>query len=154
MNANREDIEELIYDSCMALDQSDYDAYMDLCSPDFSYKLSAYSPEVKQEMTWLDHDRDEIEHLFHTLPKHNSDRNPLTRNAVVYRVKVDENHKRADVVSSFQIFKTALNGGHSELFAVGKYFDTVSLEGGKPALVNRHVKLDTRDLGWGYHVPF
>lgn len=154
MTTNRAEIEELIYESCMTLDQSDYGAYMDLCGPDFNYKLTAYSPEVKEEMTWLDHDRDEMEDLFNTLPKHNSDRNPLTRNAVVYKVQVDEASKRADVVTSFQIFKTALNGGHSELFAVGKYFDTVSLENGKPALLNRHVKLDTRDLGWGYHVPF
>lgn len=151
MNANRE---ESICDSCVALDQSDYDAYMDLCSSGFSYTLSAYSPEEKQEMTWLHHDRVEIKHLFHALPKHDSDRNPLAHIAVVYRVKVDENHERSDVVSSFRIFKVALNGGHSELLAVSKYFDTVSLEGGGPALVNRHAKLDTLDLVWGYHVPF
>jgi hypothetical protein len=30
----------------------------------------------------------------------------------------------------------------------------VSLEGGRPRLLARHVKLDTRDLGWGHHIPF
>jgi methanesulfonate monooxygenase subunit beta len=154
MSTNRGSIEELIYDSCLVLDDNDYEGYMALCAPEFTYKLSAYSPEVKREMTWLDHDRSEIEDLFKTLPRHNSDRNPLTRNAIVYKVRIDDEHNRADVVTTLQIYKTALNGGHTELFAVGKYFDTVSLSGGKPALLNRHVKLDTRDLGWGYHVPF
>ncbi len=154
MSTNRGSIEELIYDSCLVLDDNDYDGYMALCAPDFTYKLSAYSPEVKREMAWLDHGRSEIEELFKTLPKHNSDRNPLTRNAIVYKVRIDDDHKQADVVTRLQIFKTALNGGHTELFAVGKYLDTVSLKGEQPVLLNRHVKLDTRDLGWGYHVPF
>lgn len=155
MNEQRNAVEELIYDSCMYLDRNDYDSYMDICSPDFEYRLSAYAPEIKRDMTWLDHDRVELEDLFRTLPMHNSDRNPLTRNAVVYKVDIDEAHKKADVVTAVQIYKTALDGGKTELFAVGKYFDTVSLEeDGACRLASRHVKLDTRDLGWGYHVPF
>jgi methanesulfonate monooxygenase small subunit len=42
----------------------------------------------------------------------------------------------------------------TELFAIGKYYDTVDLNGDTPRLLARHVKLDTRDLGWGHHVPF
>ena len=42
----------------------------------------------------------------------------------------------------------------TELFAIGKYFDTVALDGDSPRLLARHVKLDTRDLGWGHHIPF
>jgi len=154
MSTDRTAIEELIYSSCMALDENDYASYMGLCSPEFSYRLTAFSPEVKQDMNWLDHDRAEMEELFHTLPKHNSDRSPLTRNAVVYQVKMDPAQKKADVVTALQIYKTALNGGKSELFAVGKYIDEVSLDGEAPRLVSRQVRLDTRDLGWGYHVPF
>jgi methanesulfonate monooxygenase small subunit len=154
MTTDRAAIEELIYSSCMALDDNDYASYMSMCSPDFTYRLTAFSPEVKQDMSWLDHDRAELEDLFATLPKHNSDRNPLTRNAVVYKVKINEEQKKADVISALQIFRTALNGGKSELFAVGKYVDEIALDGDEPRLVSRRVKLDTRDLGWGYHVPF
>ncbi|MEJ2347476.1 MAG: hypothetical protein P8090_19205 [Gammaproteobacteria bacterium] len=64
MNTNRAEIEELIYESCMTLDQADYGAYMDLYAPEFNYRLTAYSPEVKEEMTWLNHDRDEMADLF------------------------------------------------------------------------------------------
>ena len=31
---------------------------------------------------------------------------------------------------------------------------TVALDGDSPRLLARHVKLDTRDLGWGHHIPF
>jgi methanesulfonate monooxygenase subunit beta len=154
MNADRTAVEELIYQTCTALDQSDYSGFLGLCDEGFEYKLSAFSPEIKKEMTWLDHGRAEIEDLFNTLPKHNSDRAPLTRNAVVYKVEFDGTRKQANVVTALQIFKTNLNGGATQVFAVGKYYDTVSLEGEAPILVKRHVKLDTRDLGWGYHVPF
>jgi hypothetical protein len=36
---------------------------------------------------------------------------------------------------------------------VGKYFDTVSLEGEVPLLAGRNVRLDTRELGIGSHFP-
>lgn len=154
MNANRTAVEELIYASCMAMDEADYRSFLGLCESDFEYKLSAWSPEIRRDMTWLDHGRPEIEDLFNTLPKHNSDHAPLTRNAVVYKVAFDDARQEADVVTAVQIYKTALNGGATEVFAVGKYYDTVSLKNGAPRLARRHVKLDTRDLGWGYHVPF
>lgn len=155
MNPNtRVAVEELVYSSCMAMDEKDFSAYLGLCEPQFTYKLSAYSPEIQREMTWLDHDRGEMEELFRTLPRHNSDHAPLTRNAVVYTVAFDDEKRQAEVVTAVQIYKTALNGGASELFAVGKYFDTVSLAGAAPKLLARHVKLATRDLGWGYHIPF
>lgn len=154
MNTDRVAVEELVYRTCTTLDANDYPAFLSLCADDFEYKLSAYSPEIRKDMTWLDHDRAEIEDLFRTLPKHNSDHAPLTRNAVVYRVEFDKEKKQASVLTALQIYKTPLNGGATQVFAVGKYLDTVDLDGEAPTLRKRHVKLDTRDLGWGYHVPF
>jgi methanesulfonate monooxygenase small subunit len=154
MNADRNDVEELVYESCMLLDQKNFTGFMDICTKDFEYKLSAWSPEIRNEMTWLDHDRAEMEDLFKTLPRHNTDASPLTRNAVVYKVKLDPAARRADVISSLQVFRTAANGGLTQLYAIGKYHDTVSLEGERPRLLARHVRLDTRDLGWGHHIPF
>ncbi len=154
MSTERVAVEELIYETCTALDQLNYSGYMGLCGDDFEYLLTAYSPEIRKDMIWLDHGRAEMENLFNTLPRHNSDHAPLTRNAVVYKVQFDEAKKEANVVTALQIFKTQLNGGATQVFAVGKYYDTVSLEGETPTLRKRHVKLDTRDLHWGSHVPF
>jgi len=72
----------------------------------------------------------------------------------VYTVEVDDAQKQARVISTIQVFKTSLDGGTTQLFAVGKYIDTVNLEGASPKLLTRIVKLDTRMLGIGYHIPF
>ena len=147
-------IEGLIYRSCLLLDDKDFKGYLDLCDPGFRYAITAHSPEIRKEMIWLDHDRKGMETLFNNLPRHNSDHSPLTRHATVYTVDLDEANKRAKVVSALQVFRTSLDGGVTELFAVGKYYDTVGLDGGTPKLVSRTVKLDTRMLGIGYHIPF
>jgi methanesulfonate monooxygenase small subunit len=70
----------------------------------------------------------------------------------VYTVEVDGNV--ASVVSALQVFRTLLDGGATELFAVGRFHDTVKLDGAGARIARRLVKLETRLLGYGYHVPF
>ena len=148
----RQAIEELIYRSCLALDAKDYKAFLELCDKDFRYSISAYSPEIRREMVWLDHDRKGMETLFTNLPRHNSDHSPLTRHATVYTV--DVNGSAAEVVSALQVFRTQLDGGATELFAVGRVHDAVKLDGASPKLARRRVRLETRQLNYGYHIPF
>jgi methanesulfonate monooxygenase small subunit len=148
------EIVELIYRSCLNLDNYDFAGWLDLCAPEFRYTITTYSPEIRREMVWLDHDREGMEGLFKMLPKHNSDHSPLTRHASVYLVEHDEGEKSASVVTSLVVYKTQLDGGATELFVVGKYFDTVWLESDRPLLTSRNVRLDTRQLGIGSHIPF
>ena len=103
-------------------------------------------------MVWLDLDRAGMETLFNNLPRHNSDHAPLTRHATVYTVKPEG--AEAEVVSALQVFRTALDGGATELFSVARLVDTVKLDGGTPKLAARVVKLGTRQLGFGSHIPF
>ena len=145
-------IEELIYRSCLALDARDFKAFLDLCEPGFRYTITTHSPEIKRDMVWLDHDRKGMETLFANLPRHNSDHSPLTRHATVYTVALDG--EEANVVSALQVFRTQLDGGATELFAVGRFHDTVRLQGDSAKLARRIVKLETRQLGYGYHIPF
>jgi methanesulfonate monooxygenase small subunit len=105
-------------------------------------------------MIWLDHDKTGLQLLFTNLPRHISDHSPLTRHAIVYTVEYALEQKQANVVSVLQVFKTSLDGGATELFAVGRYLDTVKIDGGPPRLLKRVVKLDTRQFGFGYHIPF
>ena len=151
---SRHIIEELIYRSCLVLDDKNFKGYLDLCDSGFRYSIAAHSPEIRKDMIWLDHDKKGMEALFTNLPRHNSDHSPLTRHATVYTVEVDDAQKQARVISTIQVFKTSLDGGTTQLFAVGKYIDTVNLEGASPKLLTRIVKLDTRMLGIGYHIPF
>jgi len=148
----RQAIEELVYRGCLALDRGDYKAFLALCTPDFRYTVAAYSPEIKREMVWLDQDCKGMETLFTNLPRHNSDHSPLTRHATVYTVEADGG--QAKVVSALQVFRTQLDGGATELFAVGHFHDTVVLDGAAPKLARRLVRLETRQLGFGHHVPF
>ena len=151
---HRHAISELICTSCMTLDDKQFSAYLDLCDPAYTYKITAYSPEIRKDMTWLEHDKTGMQGLFTTLPKHNSDQSPLTRHVTVYTVKEDAGTQQAQVVSALQVFKTSLDGGATELFAVGKLHDLISLAGAVPKLLAREVRLQTRMLGFGYHIPF
>lgn len=148
----REAIEELIYRTCLALDARDYKGFLALCDAQFRYKISAYSHEIRKDMVWLDHDRGGMETLFANLPRHNSDHSPITRHVTVYTVDIGEGEAKA--VSALQVFRTELDGGATELFAVGRFHDVVKLDGGGPRLAQREVRLETRQLGYGYHIPF
>ncbi len=154
MITDRDAIAELVYRSCLFLDMKQFDRYLDLCADSFRYRVTAYSPEIGREMTWLEHDKPGMKLLFTNLPKHNSDHSPLTRHAIVYTVDRDEAKHEAKVTSAFQVFRTALDGGATELFAVGRLADVVSLNGEGLKLLDREVKLDTRMLGIGNHIPF
>jgi len=151
---DRTAIEELVYSSCMLLDEHKYTEYLALCDEGFRYTITAHSPEIRRDMVWLDHDKSGMQTLLTQLPRHNSDHSPLTRCATVYSVKVDDAAKSADVITALQVYKTELDGGATKLFAVGKYLDRVTLANGAPKLAQRTVKLDTRMLDIGYHIPF
>jgi methanesulfonate monooxygenase small subunit len=148
----RKQIEELIYRSCLALDDRDFKGFLALCDKDFHYKVTAYSPEIRKDMVWLDHDLAGMETLFANLPRHNSDHSPLTRHATVYTVRM--NGKTAEVVTALQVFRTALDGGATELYAVARLLDTVRLDGDSVKIAQRVVKIETRQLGFGSHIPF
>ncbi len=146
-------VEELVYRTCLALDALDFNAYLALCDENYHYVIGAYSPEIKKEMTWLEHDMAGMQLLFKNLPKHNSDKSMLSRHASVYTVEfTDDTH--ADVVSGLQVYRTTLDGGATELFAVGKMRDKVVLGADGARLLERRIKLDTRMFGIGFHIPF
>lgn len=150
----RQAIAELVYRSCLALDAKDWRGFLDLCDEGFRYSITTYSPEIRKDMVWLDHDRQGMDTLFTNLPRHNSDHSPITRHATVYTVDLDDAKGEASVVSALQVFRTQLDGGATELFAVGRFHDTVKLKGSAATLARRVVRLETRLLGYGYHVPF
>lgn len=150
----RRAIDELVYRSCLALDDKNFSGYLDLCDTDFHYLITAYSPEIRRDMTWLEHDRAGMQLLFNNLPRHNSDHSLLSRHATVYTQVIDPAKREAMVTSALQVFRTTLDGGATELFAVGRMLDRVHLTDGGPRLAHRHIRLTTRMFGFGYHIPF
>jgi methanesulfonate monooxygenase small subunit len=147
-------VEEVVYRSCLFLDALDFEGFLGLCDADFRYTVHAFAPEIRRDMVWLDHDRAGMQTLFRNLPRHHSDPSPLTRHTTVYTVAFDEPGTQASVVSALQVFRTALDGGATSLFAVGKLHDVVKIVGSRALLSRRIVRLDTRQFGIGSLIPF
>lgn len=147
-------IRELIANLCFCLDHSDYDGYLALCDTDFCYRITVYSPEIRRDMIWLDKDKEGLSTMIDLLPKQNMDHTPLTRHFNLCTISSLRNKDEHQVRSTLQIFRTEHNGGETSLIAIGEYLDTIRITSNGPRLVDREVRLQTRMLGKGYHVPF
>lgn len=153
-------VRDTIYEATMALDDQQWEQWLDLCDDDFHYAVKAFSPEINVDMTYLQGSRKDMATMVRMLPKHNTDHSPLRRHTSVYKVEVSPDGKTANAVSSFVIYQNMLDGinshidaGESRLFLVGKYHDTLKLENGKAKFVKREVRLDNRRLDKGSHWP-
>ena len=163
MTASRDTIEsvkETIYKSCLLLDDNKFKDWLELCDGDFTYAITAYSPEIRRDMTYFSGSRQDLAQMIDVLPKHNTDHSPFKRHATVYNVEVDAGGKTAQAVTSVLIYQNMLDGinshidsGENRLFAVGRYLDTFRLNGGAPKFVQREVRLETRRLDKGTHWP-
>lgn len=149
---------DLVYESCLALDSNQWDAFQALCDPQrFRYRIKNFCPEIRKEQTWMDQNHEQLRHLFELLPKHNSDRPKLTRHATVYR-KRETGEDEWTLTSHLTVYRTEWDGGDSHLhsgitslYVVGRYVDTVRFTGDGPRLTGRVVDLDTRQVGIGMH---
>lgn len=163
MTASRdttESIKETIYKSCLYLDDLKFKDWLGLCDTDFTYAVTAYSPEIRRDMIYFSGTLQDLNTLVDLLPKHNTDHSPLKRHATVYNVEVGADGKTAEAVTSVLIYQNMLDGinshidaGETRLFVVGRYVDKFRLNGGAPKFVKREVRLETRRLDKGSHWP-
>jgi methanesulfonate monooxygenase subunit beta len=151
----------VIYDANLLLNESEYGDWLTLCDADFTYRITAYSPEIRKLMAWLDHDRAGILNLVELLPRHQSDHSRITRHTTVYRIDTEEPSAAADAkadtivhaVSSVAIYRTLLDGGTTTLFAIGNYHDRIRIYASAARFAARELRLETRQLGIGTHFP-
>ena len=148
------EISQLVYNSCLKLDELDFDGYLSLCSPRYRYRIVAYSPELRKDMVWQDVDREAMHHHLNLVPKHVRDLSTFARFPTVYSIDYDEGSKQARVLSGLQVFKTKLDGGETHLYAVCRLHDVVDCSNGEAQLLSRDVHLQTRQLGTGTQIPF
>lgn len=146
-----DDISALIFRSSLLLDAEDFKGFLRLCGDDFNYRICAHSPEIGKDMIWLEHDRQGLQGLFAMLPQHVRMRGRFKRHVSIYSIDRSE-QDRARVLSSLLLVHTD-DHGVSRLFAAGQYHDVVATARSEPRLVEREVRLETRDLGPGMHVP-
>ena len=150
MAISDDQVRALVYQSCLCLDDGDWDGYLDLCAPDFNYQVVNYSPELKKDMVWMEQDRPGMAALLGNLANHITRPGRFLRHVSVALIEADGGTAR--VTSTFVIAYTELDGVTS-LFAVGRYNDVVDTAGDRPLLHARQVRLDTRDLEGGSHFP-
>jgi methanesulfonate monooxygenase small subunit len=134
------------------LDNEQFDKYVDLCGPDYQYSITVYSPELRKEQVWLQHNRSELIGLFKMLPQHVRMPGRFFRQVSVYDFGELSDRNTVEAKSSLVVFYTEPEGV-SRLFAVGRYHDRISVKDGIQVLLSRTVSLDTRDLSPGAHVP-
>lgn len=155
-------VHDLVYRSCLYMNDELWTEYLALCDPaSFRYRVVNYSPEIRKEQVWADRDYKAMKSSFELLPRHNADHSKLTRQVSIYTVDYSEQTREANVVSALTIYRTQLDGtmsyvesGQTSLYAVGLYKDRIRFNGDSPRLVERIVRLDTRQLDVGTHKPF
>lgn len=145
------DARELAARACLALDEADYDAFLALCSPGFRYAIEVYSPEIRRDMTWLEHDLDGMRGLLESVHQHllRPDR-PLRHLGA--SIVTGSQANALQLNTSFTILHTGTDGV-TRLWAAGRYHDAIVVEAGSLRLLERRVALHTRDIGIGSHVP-
>jgi methanesulfonate monooxygenase small subunit len=152
MAVSDDDLRDLIHRSCLCLDDGDWEGFLDLCGDDFTYRITAVSPELRKDMVWLEQDRRGMVDLFGNLANHVTLQGRFLRHANVALIARDDDQVTGQVTTTFLAIYTDL-AGVSEMFAAGRYNDTVDISGNRPLLRTREVRLDTRDLGGGTHFP-
>lgn len=151
MTASDDDIKSVIYQSCIYLDDERFADYISLCAPDYRYRITTYSPDLRKDMVWLDHGRQDLATLLDNVANHVRLPGKLTRQASVYVVNRDRGGV-AQVTTSLIVTYTEPDGA-SRVYAVGRYHDVLDVSGDTPLLTSREVRLETRDLGPGSHIP-
>ncbi|HKP61886.1 MAG TPA: nuclear transport factor 2 family protein [Polyangiales bacterium] len=153
----RTEIAELIYRGAALLDERRFYDWLELTATQFQYRIGAYSPEIRKEMTWLEHDRAGLRAQFELLGKHHRDHALWFRQAVLQEL-TREGAESVRAITRLVIYQTAVDvgdvhveSGSTRLFAVARYHDRFVLEGGRWLLAERLARLDTRQLGIGTH---
>jgi len=151
MSISDEQITRLIYRSCLRLDAEDFEAYLELFAPDFEYRISNYSVEIRKDQRWLDVNQDEYKALLESIPLHSKPLGTFARHANVYDIERN-GEDRVRVTTFLTVYYTTPDGG-TTVFAVGKYLDEVDISGDQPLISDREVRLETREVGIGSIVP-
>lgn len=148
---SKDDLLNLVYDSCELLDAENFEAWLNLCAEEFKYQIRTYSDELGKEMIWMNQDKAGMAHLFKNVKNHERYTGRLRRQVTMARVR-SADAQSVTVSSAVAVYHTEINGV-TQLYAIGTYKDRVRQAQGGLQLVGREVVLETRRLAFGSHVP-
>ena len=138
--------------SCLLLDAERFDEYLALWSPQGRYRITSWSPDLRRELVLLDVELTDFRQLLENVPSHERMPGTLSRHVTGPLVERRDGENAARATSSLLVVRTDLEGV-SSLYAAGKYVDDIETAGGEARIASREVRLETRQLGTGSHVP-
>lgn len=146
-----EDAKRLVSLSCLLLDEEKFDDYLALYADGSRYSIRAYSPDLGKDLSLLDLDRPELQTLFTNLRKHVRLSGRFLRLANSSLAESNGEHA-VTLTTTVLVTHTDLEGV-SRVFAAGRYLDKIEVKGGKALIMEREVRVDTRQFGTGSHIP-
>jgi 3-phenylpropionate/cinnamic acid dioxygenase small subunit len=148
---DREAIRDLLQHAAWLLDGEAWNDWVDLFAEGGRYEVKAYSTEIATEMLWFDLKKDELDKWMEELPTHVRDMAQRLR--LVSPITIVVNGHEASALSSFALFRTTPDG-ETRFYAVGRYEDDLLKRDGRWRFARRTVRLQTRVLEVGTHIPF
>jgi methanesulfonate monooxygenase small subunit len=150
---DKEAIRDLLQAAAWLLDgERAWPQWLDLFAEEATYEVRAESSEIKAGMQWFYLDnREALKSWMDEVPTHVRDM--AQRLHIVAPITIDVQGDQAQSLSSFSLFRTTLDG-ETRLYAVGQYEDHLLKRNGHWRFLKRTVRLHTRVLETGSHVPF
>jgi methanesulfonate monooxygenase small subunit len=150
---DKDAIRDLLQAAAWLLDsERAWSQWLDLFAEEATYEVRAESSEIKAGMQWFCLDsRDALQRWMEEVPTHIRD--VAQRLHIVAPITIDGQGDQAHSRSSFSLFRTTLQG-ETRLYAVGQYEDHLVKRHGHWRILKRTVRLHTRVLDAGSHVPF
>jgi 3-phenylpropionate/cinnamic acid dioxygenase small subunit len=147
---DREAIRELIGQTAARLDAEDLAGWIALFAPEAEYELSAYSREIRADMSWWKTARPDLDRMLEDIPQHVRD--SARRLHIVSPLSIRVEGNRAGARSHFAVLRT-LDDGETHLYVAGRYEDSLVKAGGRWLYAKHHAILDTRMLETFTHLP-
>lgn len=151
MTISDDEIKNLIYKSCQLLDSEEFEEYLNLYTEYFEYKVTNYSPEIRKDQEWMDVNREELKGLLANVPLHFRLLGSFMRHATVYDIERNGDDK-VHALTYVTIYYTSAEGA-TNVWAIGRYHDVIDVSGATPLIADRNMKLETREVGIGTHLP-
>ena len=142
----------MITRSCLLLDDERFDDYLALWSPEGRYRITSWSPDLRKELVLLDLHLADYRQLLANVPNHERMPGTFSRHVTGQLIERPDDGGAVRATSSLLVVHTDLEGV-SRLFAAGRYVDDVELAPDGARIASREVRLDTRQLGTGSHIP-
>jgi methanesulfonate monooxygenase small subunit len=134
----------------MYLDREAFTDYLALLDSGCRYAITAYSPDIRKDMTYLSLDKGELGDLLSNIANHVHLPGKLFRQAALY--SVEEKGGYWDAMSYVTVIHTNPDGA-SSVFCVARYSDQIVIGSQGALLTSRTVSMETRDIGAGCHYP-